>query len=218
MRNQSTHQVFHNLVLPSLIPFQLIPTINGNQIELIINWQFPKHQVKIFRKYFFLSIYFVKDLDFGLSVLSTPNGSQRTNIGIMTRSNTDFMPNWDVPGWDYFNVSGITNAFDCQHAFDEDDKCRAWTFVSTRQVHNNCFRKHGMPLDWEGKGYNFSLLLNLSCIKKVSSSTFRETLVTENHIDEEFEKETKKLDRMFVPFVRRNYFLTRFQSISSNSN
>jgi beta-fructofuranosidase len=48
LRNLSTHQVFHDIVLPSLIPFQLIPGINGNQIELIINWQFPKHQVKIF--------------------------------------------------------------------------------------------------------------------------------------------------------------------------
>jgi beta-fructofuranosidase len=48
LRNQSTHQVLHDIVLPSLIPFQLIPTINGNQIELIINWQFPKHQAKIF--------------------------------------------------------------------------------------------------------------------------------------------------------------------------
>jgi hypothetical protein len=47
----------------------------------------------------------------------------------MTRSNTDFMPNWDVPGWDYFNVSGVTNAFDCQNACDQDQKCRAWTFV-----------------------------------------------------------------------------------------
>jgi len=73
------------------------------------------------------------------------NGSQRTNIGIMTRSNTDFMPNWDVPGWDHFNVSGITNAFDCQAACDNEDKCRAWTFVSTRQVNNNCFLKTGIP-------------------------------------------------------------------------
>ncbi len=73
------------------------------------------------------------------------NGSQRTNIGIMTRSNTDFMVNWDVPGWDYLSVVGITNSFDCQKACDGDDKCRAWTFVSTRQVNNNCFLKTGIP-------------------------------------------------------------------------
>jgi len=47
LRNQSTHQVFRNIVLPSLTPFQLIPEINGDQMEIIINWQFPKHQVKI---------------------------------------------------------------------------------------------------------------------------------------------------------------------------
>jgi hypothetical protein len=59
------------------------------------------------------------------------NGSQRTSIGIMTRSNTDFMPNWDVPVWVYFNVSGITDVFDCQNACDQNDKCRSWIFVST---------------------------------------------------------------------------------------
>ncbi|CAF3666451.1 unnamed protein product [Rotaria socialis] len=60
---------------------------------------------------------FSQDLDFGLSVLSTLGGSQRTSVGIMTRASTTFMPNWDVPGWDYFSVPGITNSLDCQHAF-----------------------------------------------------------------------------------------------------
>jgi hypothetical protein len=73
------------------------------------------------------------------------NGSQRTSIGIMTRSNTDFVPNWDVPVWVYFNVSGITDAFDCQNACDQDDKCRSWIFVSTRTTNNNCFLKTGIP-------------------------------------------------------------------------
>jgi hypothetical protein len=73
------------------------------------------------------------------------DGSQRTNIGVMTRANTAFMPNWDVPGWDYFSVPGITNSFDCQRACNQDVKCRAWTFVSTRAVNNNCFLKSGIP-------------------------------------------------------------------------
>lgn len=63
----------------------------------------------------------------------------------MTRVNTDFMPNWDVPGWDYMSVPGITNSFDCQRACNQDVKCRAWTFDSTRQVNDNCFLKTGVP-------------------------------------------------------------------------
>ena len=63
----------------------------------------------------------------------------------MTRSNIDSMVNIDVPGWDYQSVPGITNSFDCQHSCQLDDKCRSWTFVSTREVNNNCFLKTGIP-------------------------------------------------------------------------
>ena len=55
------------------------------------------------------------------------------------------MPNWDVPGWDYFSVPSITSSFDCKRACDQDAKCRAWTFVSNRAVNNNCFLKSGIP-------------------------------------------------------------------------
>jgi len=68
----------------------------------------------------------------------------------MTRSNTRFMPNWDIPGYDYLSVPGITDSVDCQHACDVDPICRAWTFVSTRVVNNNCFLKTGIPhLDFD---------------------------------------------------------------------
>jgi hypothetical protein len=73
------------------------------------------------------------------------DGSQRTSIGVMTKANTTFMPNWDVPGWDYFSVPNINNSLDCQRACDQDVKCRAWTFVSTRELNNNCFLKTGIP-------------------------------------------------------------------------
>ena len=62
----------------------------------------------------FLINFFDLDLDFGLNVLSTMNGSQQTRIEIMTKSNTDYMINWDIPGWDYLSVPRITNSFDCQ--------------------------------------------------------------------------------------------------------
>ncbi|CAF3790206.1 unnamed protein product [Rotaria sp. Silwood1] len=129
LRIDESHRYFHNIVLPSIIPFELVPDVSGNQIELMINWQFPRDQ----------------DFDFGLSVLSTLDGSQRTSIGVMTRANTAFMPNWDVPGWDYFSVLGISSSFDCQHACDQDVKCHSWTFDSAKQMNNNCFLKSGIP-------------------------------------------------------------------------
>ncbi|CAF4428899.1 unnamed protein product [Rotaria socialis] len=121
LRVEESHRYFHNIVLPSTIPFELVPDVSGNQIELIINWQFPRDKVNThFWKTFLIDLsmkLFSQDLDFGLSVLSTLGGSQRTSVGIMTRASTTFMPNWDVPGWDYFSVPGITNSLDCQHAF-----------------------------------------------------------------------------------------------------
>lgn len=54
LRNAQSHQYFHDLTLPSLLPFELIPDVNGNQIEIQISWQFPMNQVakKFFSKYF----------------------------------------------------------------------------------------------------------------------------------------------------------------------
>nr|WEI57596.1 putative GH32 family protein [Didymodactylos carnosus]WEI57597.1 putative GH32 family protein [Didymodactylos carnosus]WEI57598.1 putative GH32 family protein [Didymodactylos carnosus] len=45
LRDEKSHRSFHNIVLPSVVPFELVPDIKGNQIELIINWQFPGNQV-----------------------------------------------------------------------------------------------------------------------------------------------------------------------------
>ncbi|CAF2112402.1 unnamed protein product [Rotaria magnacalcarata] len=126
LRVEESHRYFHNIVLPSTIPFELV------------------HD----------------DLDFGLSVLSTLDGSQRTSVGMMTRTNTTFMPNWDVPGWDYFSVPGITNSLDCQHACDQDIKCRSWTFDSAKQMNNNCFLKSGIP----------NLVASLTCTSGVKQS------------------------------------------------
>jgi sucrose-6-phosphate hydrolase SacC (GH32 family) len=45
LRDEGSHRSFRDIVLPNTIPFQLIPDVNGNQIEIKINWQFPKRQV-----------------------------------------------------------------------------------------------------------------------------------------------------------------------------
>ena len=46
LRIEQTHRFFRNIPLPSIIPFQLIPDVQSNQAELIINWQFNKDQVR----------------------------------------------------------------------------------------------------------------------------------------------------------------------------
>jgi len=55
------------------------------------------------------------------------------------------MINWDLPGWDYGNVSNITQWSQCQIACNNDNKCVSWTFVKDRQINNNCFLKSGVP-------------------------------------------------------------------------
>jgi beta-fructofuranosidase len=46
LRDPNSHQQYQNIPLKSVIPFEPIPNINGNQIEILINWQFPINQVK----------------------------------------------------------------------------------------------------------------------------------------------------------------------------
>ena len=48
LRNEASHRSFRDIVLPTTIPFQLIPGVSGNQSEVKINWQFPKGQVSYF--------------------------------------------------------------------------------------------------------------------------------------------------------------------------
>lgn len=95
-----------------------------------------------------------------MNVLSTPDGSQRTSIGVLTRDSISFMPTWDLPGWDYFSVPSIINSSYCQHACDQDVKCRSWTFDSAKQINNNCFLKTGIPY----------LVARLSCTSGVKQS------------------------------------------------
>jgi sucrose-6-phosphate hydrolase SacC (GH32 family) len=54
LRDEASHRYFHNIVFPSTIPFELVPGVSGNQIEIMINWQFPKNQVAIFRNCFII--------------------------------------------------------------------------------------------------------------------------------------------------------------------
>ena len=50
LRNSESHRYFKDIILLSKIPFELLPNVSGNQIEIQINWQFPMNQVDI--KYF----------------------------------------------------------------------------------------------------------------------------------------------------------------------
>nr|WEI57589.1 putative GH32 family protein [Macrotrachela quadricornifera] len=46
LRNSQSHRHYTDVILPSYLPFELIPDVNGNQIEIEIDWQFPMNQVK----------------------------------------------------------------------------------------------------------------------------------------------------------------------------
>ncbi|CAF1169742.1 unnamed protein product [Adineta steineri] len=130
LRNETSHRHFTDVILDTKIPFEPVPDVKGNQVEIVINWQFPMYQ----------------NLDFGLIVLSTPDGQQRTSISITSRNNTSVMMNSDLPGWDYLSVPQITQWSDCQIACNKDNKCQAWTYVQDREINNNCFLKSGVPL------------------------------------------------------------------------
>jgi beta-fructofuranosidase len=47
LRDPNSHRQYKDITLRIENPFQLIPDINGNQIEVLINWQFPINQVEI---------------------------------------------------------------------------------------------------------------------------------------------------------------------------
>ncbi|UJR36994.1 hypothetical protein I4U23_029702 [Adineta vaga] len=130
LRDPNSHRQYQDVTLGTEMSFELIPNLNGNQIEVLINWQFPMKQ----------------NLDFGLIVLSTLDGTQRTSIGISTSTNTSVMINWDLPGWDYFSVPNINRWLDCQFACNQDNRCQAWTYDAGRQLSDNCFLKSGIPL------------------------------------------------------------------------
>lgn len=148
LRDPNSHRQYQYVVLPTEIPFELVPSVSGNQIELLITWRFPMKQVGV-RSLIAGSIIALgieQNLDFGLAVLSTADGMQRTSIGILTLSNTSAMLNWDMPGWDYLSVSNVTRWVDCQLACDRDERCQSWTYDASRQLNDNCFLKSGVPL------------------------------------------------------------------------
>ncbi|CAF1099930.1 unnamed protein product [Rotaria magnacalcarata] len=151
LRDSQSHRHFNDIILPRELPFQLIPNVNGNQIEIEINWQFPMNQ----------------NLDFGLIVLSTPDGTQRTNVGITSRNNTTVMMNWDLPGWDYLSVPNISESSGCQLSCNRDNRCQAWTFVKDQQINKNCFLKSGVPF----------LISNLDCVSGVKQRENNEQII-----------------------------------------
>ena len=146
LRIGATHHTVHNLVMSPTSTYVPISNASGNQLEVKINWQFPSNQVSHSTDHEFnqrCSLF--KDLDFGLHLLSTPDGRQRTSIGVMTRSNVTWMSNWDLVGYDYLSVSHVSDAISCRATCDQEMRCRAWTFVSNRLTNDNCFLKTGIP-------------------------------------------------------------------------
>lgn len=84
-------------------------------------------------------------MNFGLHVLSTSDGRQRTTIGILTRANITWMKNWNLVGYDYLSVSNIIDSISCRAVCAREIKCQAWTFVDNRPTNDNCFLKTGLP-------------------------------------------------------------------------
>jgi len=58
LRDPNTHREYQGITFKSEIPFELVPGVNGSQIEILINWQFPINQVNIQKYIFFLELFF----------------------------------------------------------------------------------------------------------------------------------------------------------------
>nr|WEI57599.1 putative GH32 family protein [Didymodactylos carnosus]WEI57600.1 putative GH32 family protein [Didymodactylos carnosus]WEI57601.1 putative GH32 family protein [Didymodactylos carnosus]WEI57602.1 putative GH32 family protein [Didymodactylos carnosus] len=64
LRNEKTHRHFQNVILPTVIPFVLVPDVSGNQIEIIINWQFSMNQVDRLLSLTFISLFLLTEFRF----------------------------------------------------------------------------------------------------------------------------------------------------------
>jgi beta-fructofuranosidase len=45
LRDPNSHRQYANLPFQTVFPFEIFPGLYGNQIEILINWQFPMYQV-----------------------------------------------------------------------------------------------------------------------------------------------------------------------------
>ena len=64
----------------------------------------------------------------------------------------------------------------------------------------------------------FALLLNVSCIKPITSSLLQKEVFTESDIDRYFERKIQSVDKRSFTFLRRNYFLSSIRSDTSIAN
>jgi beta-fructofuranosidase len=46
LRDPNTHLQYTDIAIEREFPFELIPNVKGNQIEIVVNWQFPMNQVE----------------------------------------------------------------------------------------------------------------------------------------------------------------------------
>jgi beta-fructofuranosidase len=45
LRDSNSHKQYDNVIINSTIPFELLTDLYGNQVEILVNWQFPMNQV-----------------------------------------------------------------------------------------------------------------------------------------------------------------------------
>jgi hypothetical protein len=65
-------------------------------------------------------------------------------------------------------------------------------------------------MEWRDENQILHLLLNLTCLKNELLLNSKTEAVTENDIDEAFDKEIQSVDKELALFIKNNYFLTNF--------
>jgi hypothetical protein len=71
-------------------------------------------------------------------------------------------------------------------------------------------------IEWQHEKHILDTLMNLTCIKSKLSSNTNTDFFTEDNIEKDFEGELQNFDKKSAMFLRRNYFLTIFSSLSNS--
>ncbi len=149
----------------------------------------------------------------------------------------------DANGWKYLEhikqVSDrdiIENIFQCLDSISYDNNSAIFLsifkllvqFVQTDRISLLEVHQHILPIiknfslqdndeTWKNEKEIFNLLLNLSCIRKISPPESKKKLFTESEIDENFRNIIYDLIINSALYLRRNYFFINFRSIMNNS-
>jgi len=149
----------------------------------------------------------------------------------------------DANGWKYLEhikqVSDrdiIENIFQCLDSISYDNNSANFLSISkllVQSVQTDSIsllevHQHILPIiknfllkdndeTWNNEKEIFNLLLNLSCIRKISPPESKKKLFTESEIDENFKNIICDLIINSALYLRRNYFFINFRSIGNNS-